>query len=86
MTERKVQGGEAKGVEDALVDSDGRGESFRQPNRGVNPSRQERIQHIDTAIHERLCVARALYLRAMEGRDEREELTSHMKHPFGHSI
>lgn len=51
--------------EDVLVESDDREEEvwLRQPNRGVNPSRQERVQHTDTAIHVRLCVARALYLR-----------------------
>lgn len=63
ITERKVQGGEVMEGEVALVKSDGREESLRQPNRGVNPSRQERVQHRDMAVHERFCVARALYLR-----------------------
>lgn len=63
ITERKVQGGEMMVEEDVLVESDARGESLRQPNRGVNPSRQESIQQIDTAIHVRLCEARALYLK-----------------------
>lgn len=29
----------------------------------MNPSREESVQHTDTAVHERLCVAMALYLR-----------------------
>ena len=44
-----------------------------QPNRGVNPSRQESIQHIDTASHVRLCVARDLYLRDQTKRNNEKD-------------
>ncbi len=76
MTERKVQGGEIKEGEEVLVESYSREESLRQPNRGVNPRRQESVQQTDTAIHERCCVAQALYLGARvktERGNERED-------------
>lgn len=73
ITERKVQGGEMKEEEVVLVESDAREDWLCQPNRGVNPSRQESVQHTDKAINVRLCVARALYLRMRDKTERRNK-------------
>lgn len=63
ITERKVQVGELEEREDVLVEPEAMKGKLFQPNRGVNPNREESAQHKHTAAHERLCVAMTLYLR-----------------------
>lgn len=63
-TERKVQGREPRAEGEALVEFNGSKGKLFQPRRGVKPSREETIQQRDTAVHECLCVATALYLKA----------------------
>lgn len=61
-TDRKVQGGEPRAEDEALVQFSGSEGKLFQPRRGVKPNTEDRIQHRDTAAHEYLCVATALYL------------------------
>lgn len=57
-TDRKVQGEEPAEDEEFS----GSGGKLFQPRRGVKPNMEEKIQQRDTAVHEYLWVATALYL------------------------